>query len=211
MAVAGLNPHAGENGIFGSEDADILAPAVAEANAAGILAAGPIPADALFPQAVRGKWEFVIACYHDQGHAPFKSVYGDDGVNITVGLPVVRVSVDHGTAFDIAGKGIAREDSMVLAAERAALAPAGRMYGKLRGHKQEVDFHGARPGRCRPVLNRSGDVPLHARWPRSCAARSSMAARRPAPPCPARRRCANATAWPAAWCGRRWPRWRPRA
>ena len=129
VAVAGLNPHAGENGIFGSEDADILAPAVAEANAAGILAAGPIPADALFPQAVRGKWEFVIACYHDQGHAPFKSVYGDDGVNITVGLPVVRVSVDHGTAFDIAA-GIAREDSLVLAAERAAnLAPAGRMYG----------------------------------------------------------------------------------
>ncbi|WP_459614629.1 4-hydroxythreonine-4-phosphate dehydrogenase PdxA [Bordetella sp. 2513F-2] len=124
VAVAGLNPHAGENGIFGTEDAEILAPAVAEANAAGILAAGPIPADALFPQAVRGKWKFVIACYHDQGHAPFKSVYGDDGVNITVGLPVVRVSVDHGTAFDIAGKGIAREDSLVLAAERAAqLAP----------------------------------------------------------------------------------------
>ena len=124
IAVAGLNPHAGENGIFGSEDAEILAPAVAEANAAGILAAGPIPADALFPQAVRGKWKFVVACYHDQGHAPFKSVYGDDGVNITVGLPVVRVSVDHGTAFDIAGKGIAREDSLILAAERAAhLAP----------------------------------------------------------------------------------------
>lgn len=124
VAVAGLNPHAGENGIFGSEDAEILEPAVAEANAAGILAAGPIPADALFPQAVRGKWKFVIACYHDQGHAPFKSVYGDDGVNITVGLPVVRVSVDHGTAFDIAGKGIAREDSLILAAERAAaLAP----------------------------------------------------------------------------------------
>jgi len=124
VAVSGLNPHAGENGIFGTEDAEILAPAVAEANAAGILAAGPIPADALFPQAVRGKWKFVIACYHDQGHAPFKAVYGDDGVNITVGLPVVRVSVDHGTAFDIAGKGIAREDSLVLAAERAAhLAP----------------------------------------------------------------------------------------
>jgi len=124
VAVAGLNPHAGENGIFGTEDAEILAPAVAEANSAGILAAGPIPADALLPQAVRGKWDFVIACYHDQGHAPFKSVYGDDGVNITVGLPVVRVSVDHGTAFDIAGKGIAREDSLVLAAERAAqLAP----------------------------------------------------------------------------------------
>ncbi len=124
VAVAGLNPHAGENGIFGTEDDDILVPAVAEANANGILAAGPIPADALFPQAVRGKWKFVIACYHDQGHAPFKAVYGDDGVNITVGLPIVRVSVDHGTAFDIAGKGVAREDSLVLAAERAAnLAP----------------------------------------------------------------------------------------
>lgn len=124
VAVAGLNPHAGENGIFGTEDRDILEPAVAEANAAGILAAGPIPADALFPAAVRGKWKFVVACYHDQGHAPFKSVYGDDGVNITVGLPVVRVSVDHGTAFDIAGQGIAREASLVLAAERAAqLAP----------------------------------------------------------------------------------------
>lgn len=124
IAVAGLNPHAGENGIFGTEDAEILAPAVAEANASGILAAGPIPADALFPQAVRGKWKFVIACYHDQGHAPFKAVYGDDGVNITVGLPVVRVSVDHGTAFDIAGKGIAREGSLILAVERAAnLAP----------------------------------------------------------------------------------------
>ena len=110
VAVAGLNPHAGENGIFGSEDADILAPAVAEANAAGILAAGPIPADALSRRPCAAS-EFVIACYHDQGHAPFKSVYGDDGVNITVGLPVVRVSVDHGTAFDIAGKGIAREDS----------------------------------------------------------------------------------------------------
>lgn len=124
VAVAGLNPHAGENGIFGTEDAEILEPAVAQANAEGIKTVGPIPADALFPQAVRGKWKFVIACYHDQGHAPFKSVYGDEGVNITVGLPVVRVSVDHGTAFDIAGKGIAREDSLVLAAERAAaLAP----------------------------------------------------------------------------------------
>jgi len=125
VAVAGLNPHAGENGIFGTEDDAIIAPAVAQANAAGIAAAGPIPADALFPQAVRGKWKFVVACYHDQGHAPFKAVYGDDGVNITVGLPVVRVSVDHGTAFDIAGKGIAREGSLVLAAERAAHLSAG--------------------------------------------------------------------------------------
>ncbi|WP_328473167.1 4-hydroxythreonine-4-phosphate dehydrogenase PdxA [Actinoplanes sp. NBC_00393] len=124
IAVAGLNPHAGENGIFGHQDAEVLAPAVARARERGINAHGPIPADALIPAAVRGKWNTVIACYHDQGHAPFKAVYGDDGVNITIGLPVVRVSVDHGTAFDIAGKGIAREASLVLACERAArLAP----------------------------------------------------------------------------------------
>lgn len=124
IGLAGLNPHAGENRLFGDEDADILAPAVAAARAQGINAVGPLPGDALIPAAVRGKYNLVIACYHDQGHAPFKAVYGDDGVNITVGLPVVRVSVDHGTAFDIAGTGIAREASLVLSLERAArLAP----------------------------------------------------------------------------------------
>jgi 4-phospho-D-threonate 3-dehydrogenase / 4-phospho-D-erythronate 3-dehydrogenase len=125
IGVAGLNPHAGENRIFGHQDADVLAPAVARARERGINAHGPIPADALIPAAVRGKWNIVIACYHDQGHAPFKAVYGDDGVNITIGLPVVRVSVDHGTAFDIAGKGIAREASLVLACERAAQLASG--------------------------------------------------------------------------------------
>ncbi len=124
IAIAGLNPHAGENRIFGDQDADVLAPAVERARERGINAHGPIPADALIPAAVKGKWNIIIACYHDQGHAPFKAVYGDDGVNITIGLPVVRVSVDHGTAFDIAGKGIAREASLVLSCERAAqLAP----------------------------------------------------------------------------------------
>ncbi|MUL41317.1 4-hydroxythreonine-4-phosphate dehydrogenase PdxA [Streptomonospora sp. PA3] len=124
IGVAGLNPHAGENRLFGDEDADVLEPAVRRARAAGISASGPLPADALIPAAVQGKWKLITVCYHDQGHAPFKSVYGDDGVNITVGLPVVRVSVDHGTAFDIAGQGIAREASLVLAIRRAAeLAP----------------------------------------------------------------------------------------
>ncbi|WP_105566981.1 4-hydroxythreonine-4-phosphate dehydrogenase PdxA [Microbacterium halophytorum] len=124
VALAGLNPHAGENRLFGDEDADVLAPAVAAARAEGLNADGPLPGDAVIPAAVRGKVNLVVACYHDQGHAPFKAVYGDDGVNITVGLPVVRVSVDHGTAFDIAGQGIAREASLVLAIERAAaLAP----------------------------------------------------------------------------------------
>ncbi|WP_104127454.1 4-hydroxythreonine-4-phosphate dehydrogenase PdxA [Cryobacterium sp. Y57] len=124
IGLAGLNPHAGENRLFGNEDADILAPAVAEARARGLNVVGPLPGDALIPAAVRGKYNLAVVCYHDQGHAPFKAVYGDDGVNITVGLPVVRVSVDHGTAFDIAGQGIAREASLVLSLERAAaLAP----------------------------------------------------------------------------------------
>ena len=124
IGLAGLNPHAGENRLFGNEDADILAPAVEAARARGLNVVGPLPGDALIPAAVRGKYNLVVVCYHDQGHAPFKAVYGDDGVNITVGLPVVRVSVDHGTAFDIAGQGVAREASLVLCMERAAqLAP----------------------------------------------------------------------------------------
>ncbi len=124
IGLAGLNPHAGENRLFGDEDADILAPAVEAARAEGLNVDGPLPGDALIPAAVRGKINLVVVCYHDQGHAPFKAVYGDDGVNITVGLPVVRVSVDHGTAFDIVGTGIAREASLVLSLERAAaLAP----------------------------------------------------------------------------------------
>ena len=124
IGLAGLNPHAGENRLFGNEDADILAPAVEAARARGLNVVGPLPGDALIPAAVRGKYNLVVVCYHDQGHAPFKAVYGDDGVNITVGLPVVRVSVDHGTAFDIAGQGVAREASLVLSMERAAqLAP----------------------------------------------------------------------------------------
>lgn len=120
IGVCGINPHAGENRLFGDEDEDQLRPAIEKAASEGINVLGPLPADALMPQAVRGKWDMVIACYHDQGHAPFKSVYGNDGVNITAGLPVVRVSVDHGTAFDIAGQGIANEESLVLAARRAA-------------------------------------------------------------------------------------------
>ncbi|MDR1935316.1 MAG: 4-hydroxythreonine-4-phosphate dehydrogenase PdxA [Candidatus Accumulibacter sp.] len=125
IALAGLNPHAGENRLFGDEEADVLAPAVEAARKRGIDAHGPLPGDAVIPAAVRGKWNMIIVCYHDQGHAPFKAVYGDDGVNITVGLPIVRVSVDHGTAFDIAGRGIAREASLVLATQRAAMLSKG--------------------------------------------------------------------------------------
>jgi 4-hydroxythreonine-4-phosphate dehydrogenase len=134
IGVAGLNPHAGENRLFGNEDADVLEPAVRTARAEGIDAVGPLPADAVIPAAVRGKYQFVVVCYHDQGHVPFKAVYGDDGVNITVGLPIVRVSVDHGTAFDIAGAGVAREASLVLAVQRAAaLAPRwGEVFARVR-------------------------------------------------------------------------------
>ena len=125
IGLAGLNPHAGENRLFGDEDADILAPAVEAARARGLNVVGPVPGDALIPAAVRGKYKLVVACYHDQGHAPFKAVYGDDGVNITVGLPVVRTSVDHGTAFDIAGKNIADHESLLEALRQAVdLAPA---------------------------------------------------------------------------------------
>ena len=126
IAVAGLNPHAGENNLFGTEESEIIMPAINRAKARGINVHGPIPGDVIWPQTVREKrWKFLVMCYHDQGHAPFKVVYGDQGVNITVGLPVVRVSVDHGTAFDIAGKNIAREDSLVMAAERAAELAVG--------------------------------------------------------------------------------------
>ena len=139
IGLCGLNPHAGENRIFGDEDADILEPAVARARQRGINAHGPIPADALIPAAVRGRWDVVVACYHDQGHAPFKAVYGDDGVNITIGLPVVRVSVDHGTAFDIAGQGIAREASLVLSCRRAAeLAPGWGTVWQAAQHSRTV-------------------------------------------------------------------------
>jgi len=131
IALAGLNPHAGESRLFGTEDDDVLAPCVRAAQAEGINVHGPIPADALIPAAVKGRWHMVIACYHDQGHVAMKAVYGDMGVNITVGLPVVRVSVDHGTAFDIAGTGVAREASLVLSLQRAAqLAPEWQQVGR---------------------------------------------------------------------------------
>lgn len=124
IVLAGLNPHAGENGLFGTEEIEVLAPVVKAAREAGVELSGPLPPDAVIPQAMHGQWKILIACYHDQGHVPFKAVFGNSGVNITIGLPTVRVSVDHGTAFDIVGRGLAQEASLVLACERAAdLAP----------------------------------------------------------------------------------------
>jgi 4-hydroxythreonine-4-phosphate dehydrogenase len=115
VAVCGLNPHAGEGGQMGTEEIEVIAPAVKEARAAGIDATGPLSADALFYYAYRGDYEAVVAMYHDQGLAPLKMVAFEQGVNWTLGLPFVRTSPDHGTAYDIAGKGVARESSMVAA------------------------------------------------------------------------------------------------
>jgi 4-phospho-D-threonate 3-dehydrogenase / 4-phospho-D-erythronate 3-dehydrogenase len=127
VAVCGINPHAGENGLFGNgEEEEKLIPGIEKAKAEGIDASGPHPADTLFFRAARGDFDIVVACYHDQGHAPIKVMGIEDGVNITVGLKggVIRTSVDHGTAFDIAGKNIADSRSMKAAIKSAIeLAP----------------------------------------------------------------------------------------
>ncbi|MBO0996208.1 4-hydroxythreonine-4-phosphate dehydrogenase PdxA [Bacillus sp. SD075] len=127
IAVCGINPHAGENGLFGNgEEEEKLMPGIERAQGEGIDVSGPLPADTLFFRAGRGDFDIVIACYHDQGHAPIKVMGIEAGVNITVGLKggIVRTSVDHGTAFDIAGKNIADEKSMLAAIQSAIeLAP----------------------------------------------------------------------------------------
>ncbi|AYV65736.1 MULTISPECIES: 4-hydroxythreonine-4-phosphate dehydrogenase PdxA [Niallia] len=125
IAVCGINPHAGENGLFGyGEEEEKVIPAVERAQKEGIEAVGPLPADTLFFRTVRGDFDIVVAMYHDQGHGPVKVLGLDAGVNITVGLPIIRTSVDHGTAFDIAGKGIADEKSLMEAMRQAVeLAP----------------------------------------------------------------------------------------
>jgi 4-hydroxythreonine-4-phosphate dehydrogenase len=120
LAVAGLNPHAGESGVLGTEETDIFAPAVADARAAGINVAGPFPADTLFVRAARGEFDVVVAAYHDQGLIPVKLLAFGRAVNVTLGLPIVRTSVDHGTAFDIARRGVADESSLVEAIRLAA-------------------------------------------------------------------------------------------
>lgn len=119
VAVAGLNPHAGENGMFGREDLDIIAPAIAQARQEGIDATGPWAGDTVFMRARRGEFDIVVAQYHDQGLIPIKLLGVERGVNVTVGLPFVRTSVDHGTAFDIAGTGGADHTSLRYAFDEA--------------------------------------------------------------------------------------------
>jgi len=121
IGVCGINPHAGENGLFGrGEEASKIEPAVRNARQRGWDVRGPLPADTLFFLAARGDFDIVVAMYHDQGHGPIKVLGLEAGVNITVGLPMVRTSVDHGTAFDIAGKGVADERSLIEALRQAA-------------------------------------------------------------------------------------------
>jgi len=120
IAVAGLNPHAGEHGLFGTEEQRAIVPAIDRCRARGIDVSGPFPADTVFVRARRGEFDVVIACYHDQGLIPVKLVAFGKAVNVTLGLPIIRTSVDHGTAFDIAGKGMADAESMIAAVLLAA-------------------------------------------------------------------------------------------
>jgi 4-hydroxythreonine-4-phosphate dehydrogenase len=120
IAIAGLNPHAGDEGLMGDEEIRLIQPAVEQARAEGFDVQGPLPADTVFLRAVQGEFDAVVALYHDQGHIPVKLHGFENAVNLTLGLPIIRTSVDHGTAFDIAWQGIANETSMVAAIELAA-------------------------------------------------------------------------------------------
>ena len=131
IAVAGLNPHAGEAGLLGDEEARVLKPAIDAARARGVDLAGPFPGDTVFVRAVAGDFDAVIACYHDQGLIPVKLMAFGHAVNVTLGLPIVRTSVDHGTAFDIAGRNIANPTSMIEAVLLAARLASARDHGGL--------------------------------------------------------------------------------
>jgi 4-hydroxythreonine-4-phosphate dehydrogenase len=137
IALAGLNPHAGEDGVLGSEEHDTLRPAVEAAVRRGIRIEGPFPGDTVFVRAVRGEFDAVIACYHDQGLIPVKLLAFGRAVNVTLGLPIIRTSVDHGTAFDIAGRGVADASSMI----EATLLAAGLAShnSQFRSHNSQTD------------------------------------------------------------------------
>jgi 4-hydroxythreonine-4-phosphate dehydrogenase len=125
LAVAGLNPHAGENGSMGLEDREVIEPAIARLRAEGIAVEGPLPADTMFHARARARYDAALAMYHDQALIPIKTIAFDEAVNVTLGLPFIRTSPDHGTAFDIAGRGIARPDSLI-----AAIKLAGRLAAR---------------------------------------------------------------------------------
>jgi 4-hydroxythreonine-4-phosphate dehydrogenase len=129
LGVAGLNPHAGEDGMFGHEEADIIIPAVQEAQAAGLAVEGPFPADTLFWRHYHGEFAAIMCMYHDQGLIPLKLLHFMDGVNVTLGLPIIRTSVDHGTAYNLAGTGQASPESLKAAITMAAQMAARRFLG----------------------------------------------------------------------------------
>lgn len=129
IAVAGLNPHAGEEGLFGTQEQQIIQPAIDAARQRGLIVSDPQPPDTVFLRAVRGEFDIVVAMYHDQGHIPMKLLAFDVGVNVSIGLPIIRTSVDHGTAFDIAGTGMAREASLIAAIQVAAQMVRARRAG----------------------------------------------------------------------------------
>ena len=133
IALAGLNPHAGEHGVMGAEDEQVLRPAVDACRSRGIDVRGPFPADTVFTRAVRGEFDVVVACYHDQGLIPVKMAAFGKAVNVTLGLPIIRTSVDHGTAFDIARKGMADPSSMIEAVKLAATLAAQHGRGSAPG------------------------------------------------------------------------------
>ena len=154
IGVAGLNPHAGDGGLFGSEEIEEIIPAIEEAVKSGIRAEGPIPADTLFALARGGRFDGCVAMYHDQGHIPFKLLGFDwdqeektmksvKGVNVTVGLPVIRTSVDHGTAFEIAGKGIASPDALLHAIAYAVKMVKNKL-SEYKEQKQQNDSSNSR-------------------------------------------------------------------
>ncbi len=126
IAVCGLNPHAGEHNLFGTQDSEFIAPAVAEARALGIDCTGPHSPDTVFIRGVRGEFDLIVAMYHDQGHIPMKLIDFDATVNVSLGIPIIRTSVDHGTAFDIAGKNMADPTNMKAAMRLAAKMAAGK-------------------------------------------------------------------------------------
>jgi len=128
LAVAALNPHGGDEGLLGQEEIEVIGPAVEAARAEGIDAHGPIPADSVFFRAIRGEFDVVVAMYHDQGHIPIKTHGFERSVTVTLGLPIVRTSVDHGTAFDIAWQGVASEESLVEATRLVAQMASQRAF-----------------------------------------------------------------------------------
>jgi len=132
IAVAGFNPHAGEGGMFGREEIELISPVVQTAREQGIDASGPWPPDTIFYKAAKGEFDAVVCMYHDQGLIPLKLLHFHDGVNVTLGLPIVRVSVDHGTAFDIAGKGVADPASFINAVKTAGMIAGNRQAGDKR-------------------------------------------------------------------------------